>query len=511
MDVHNNWPPVPGVPPYPPIPQPKPALPIKRREVVLGASLLAFAIMTIHALFFGNLSLFFSLGVLGMLGSSLWYLLRSGYRPNFYQYGLLVLTGILAAGFSWTTDWVQILMLPILLLVPSLAFCLIAGHNRRPAGGFTSLLDSPRGLLFLGVGKLDQSARGIKTAFKSGSPLARTSGPLILGLVIALPVVLILVPLLMSADAAFEGLLDLLPEFRLREVIVPLLFGFPLGWVLFTRTVAMHHTPKPTPTAPAKQLLNPLTANTVLIAVCVVYAAYLVSQAAYFSGGFAGILPEEYTMADYARRGFFEMSWLAAINLTIISLAMGLLGGRAPVFTRICCLFIGLVTIFLVATASAKMFMYIRAYGLTHSRILTEAFMLWLAVTTIAVCVWLFLPKLPYLKIAMLLGLAVCACLMWTDVDTVVARYNVRAYQSGQLETVDMDHLYDLGYGVVPYLDELTRDSDPEIAEEATRMLERFHYDPEDRYLNFTYRKAVTILEIYQPPEQAEEATGNIP
>ena len=100
---------------------------------------------------------------------------------------------------------------------------------------------------------------------------------------------------------------------------------------------------------------------------------------------------------------------------------------------------------------------------------------------------------------------------MWADVDTVVARYNVRAYQSGQLETVDMDHLYDLGYGVVPYLDELTRDSDPEIAEEATRMLERFHYDPEDRYLNFTYRKAVTILEIYQPPEQAEEATGNIP
>ena len=308
----------------------------------------------------------------------------------------------------------------------------------------------------------------------------------------------------MSADAAFEGLLDLLPEFRLQEVIVPLLVGFPLGWVLFTRTVSMHHTPKPVPTAPAKRLLNPLTANTVLIAVCVVYVAYLVSQAAYFSGGFAGILPEEYTMADYARRGFFEMAWLAAINLTIISLAMGLLGGRASKFTRVCCLFIGLVTVFLVATASAKMFMYIGAYGLTHSRVLTEVFMLWLAVTTIAVCVWLFWPKLPYFKVALLLGLVMCAVLMWADVDAVVARYNVRAYQSGQLETVDMDHLHDLGYGAIPYLDELTRDSDPEIAREATRILERYYYNPEDRYLNYTYQKAISILEIYQPLEQAD-------
>lgn len=504
MDAQNNLPPVQSTPPYAPIPRPKPFLPVKGRELVLGTLVLVFAIMAVHAMFFGNLSLFFSLGVLGMLGSSVWYLLRCGYRPGFYQSSLLVLTAAVAAAFSWTTDVIQLAMLPVLLLVPSLAFCLITGHNRRPAGGFTSLLDSPRGLLFLGVGNLEQSARGTKIAFQSGGAIGRAGGPLILGLVIALPLILILVPLLMSADAAFEGLLDLLPEFRLQEVIVPLLVGFPLGWVLFTRTISMHHTQKPVPTAPAKRLLNPLTANTVLIAVCVVYVAYLVSQAAYFSGGFAGILPEEYTMADYARRGFFEMAWLAAINLTIISLAMGLLGGRASKFTRVCCLFIGLVTVFLVATASAKMFMYIGAYGLTHSRVLTEVFMLWLAVTTIAVCVWLFWPKLPYFKVALLLGLVMCAVLMWADVDAVVARYNVRAYQSGQLETVDMDHLHDLGYGAIPYLDELTRDSDPEIAREATRILERYYYNPEDRYLNYTYQKAVSILEIYQPLEQAD-------
>ena len=44
--------------------------------------------------------------------------------------------------------------------------------------------------------------------------------------------------------------------------------------------------------------------------ISLVYVLYLVSQLAYFSGGFSGILPKGYTMAEYARRGFFEMAWL---------------------------------------------------------------------------------------------------------------------------------------------------------------------------------------------------------
>ncbi len=72
--------------------------------------------------------------------------------------------------------------------------------------------------------------------------------------------------------------------------------------------------------------------NILLGTVCLIYAVYLLSQLAYLGGGFAGILPDGYTLAEYARRGFFEMAWLSFINLGLMCLAMGLVEkeGRCP-------------------------------------------------------------------------------------------------------------------------------------------------------------------------------------
>ena len=94
------------------------------------------------------------------------------------------------------------------------------------------------------------------------------------------------------------------------------------------------------------------------------------------------------------------------------------------------------------------------------------------------------------------------------DVDTVVARYNVRAYQSGQLETVDVSHLGSLSYSAVPYLQELTEDDNPEIAQMATDILNRkarFLNEEEDlRSWNYEKVQAMEILKAYRQTETAE-------
>ena len=132
--------------------------------------------------------------------------------------------------------------------------------------------------------------------------------------------------------------------------------------------------------------------------------------------------------------------------------------------------------------------------------------MLWLAITTVLVCIWLFRERLPYMKLSLVLALALCAGLFLSDVDAQVARYNVRAYQSGRLQTVDVSYLRTLNDGAVPYIEELTADADEAVAEGAREILEYYYYneDTDWRHWNITTARAVEILEKYQPQEEAE-------
>lgn len=465
-------------PPYPQQPQWPPVLPdffTGKREVIFAALLAVFSVALWNNILFGGLNLGAAVAVVAVLCCSFVYLLCSGRRPDWYT-GTMLLFGILAAaGFARSDDgFVKFVAATFILITANLSFCLMAGQNRRPAGGVTSLLDAPRAFFMLGFGGMGRASRGLANAVKNAGTAGKRGGALALGLIVAAPVVIVMVFLLMKADAAFEGLMDLLPQLNVAEAIVSLLFGLFCGFLLYTRSVALHRSERPAPVGKGSfRGWEKLTVNTVLVAVCLVYTVYLLSQIAYFSGGFSGILPEGYTMAEYARRGFFEMAQLCAINLGVIWLACGLVRKtpKTPLFTRILCLFVGLVTIFLVCTASAKMLLYIGGYGLTRLRVLTEVIMVFLGITTALVCVWLFVPKLPYMKIVMVLALVLTVAVLWVDVDTLVASYNVSAYQAGRLKEIDVYYLAELNSSAVPWLQVLTEDPNPRVARLAAAML----------------------------------------
>jgi len=122
--------------------------------------------------------------------------------------------------------------------------------------------------------------------------------------------------------------------------------------------------------------------------------------------------------------------------------------------------------------------------------------MIWLGLATITVCVWLFIPKLAYMKIVLVLALVIGAAVAWADVDTVVARYNVNAYLSGTQETVDIYYLESLGSGAIPYIQKLSYAQDPQVASSAmSYMSKRNHEEVKDfRDWNFADHQADSLL-----------------
>lgn len=496
--------------PAEPQPPEMPAFYTGKKELIFGLLMLIFGMLLCNSVLYGGFHLGFAIfSGLTVLCTAV-YLRLSGHKLRFYSGSLLGLSLVICAGFGRSDDsFVKFVMFCFLLVAVNLGLCLQAGQNMRSAAGVKSLLDAPRTLFVLGVGRQGYAWRGLIRTCRSSSGTAKKGGAVLLGLVIAVPVLAILIPLLISADAAFDALLQKLPDWDFGELFVTVFFGAFLVCLLYVRGVALHsNRSEQKQKASGKKGMSPVTVNTVLGTVVLLYAVYLVSQLSYFFGGFMGLLPEGYSMAEYARRGFFEMAWICAINLSIMTLAVGLVKKetKAPLSTRLLCLFIGMVTLLLVATASAKMLLYIGSYGLTRRRVLTEVIMVWLGITTAVVTVWLFMPKLPYMKAVLLSALLIGATVFWADVDTVTARYNVEAYMSGRLETVDVRYLSTLGDGAVPYLQQLTLEADPEIAQQAQDAITRQYINSGEDFRSWNYVNYKAEKRIVRLGEDTEAA-----
>jgi len=478
--------------------QADPGFPTGPGEKRLGAALAVLGILLADFVIFGGFQLGFALAAMGCVLCASIYLLRRGYRPTFYSGALLVLSLVICASFARADDgFVKFMMLLFLLVSAGLGLCLLAKQNRRRPGDAGSLLDAPRVLFALGLGRMGNALRGLNTARKAAGGSGKKRGAVLAGLAVSIPILAIVIPLLMRSDAAFEGLMDLLPEVDWTEPFVAVLFGLPAALVLYTAATALHRSPRMAAPAPMARKLPAVTVNTALGALCFVYLVYLLSQLAYLFGGFSGILPEGYTLAQYARRGFFEMAWLCAINLTVIALAVGLTRqeGRISPATRWLCLFLGLVTLFFVVVACAKMLLYIDAYGLTRLRVLTQVILLFFGITTCLVCLRLFLPKFAYMKPVVLAGLILGAAVAWADVDSMVAAYNVDSYLAGRLDTVDVSYLQNLGSGAVPHIARLAQEApDWHLANQAENALSGWYIaKPEDfrdwNYTDYAARK----------------------
>ncbi len=500
---------------------PKPKIlgfPTGKKELLFGVAILFIGMALFNFIIWGGFNLGFAIASILCILFSGGYLLYSGCKLRSYPAALLGLAIVICAGFGRSNDgFVKFVMLCFVLFAVNLALCLISGQNRRDTGSVSSLLDAPRALFTFGFGQISPAGKGIADAFRSSGSIGQKSGAILIGLVIAVPVLAVMIPLLMFADAAFEGLMDLLPELDIGQAFHTVLWGGFLAMILYTRSISLRQISRQEPpTQKARQGIHVFTVNTVLVAICLLYLAYLFSQLAYVIGGFAGILPDDYTLSAYARRGFVDMALLSSINLGIIAFSVGFVrkDGAAPLSTRLLCLFIGIITVFFVAASSGKMFLYIDGYGLTRLRLLTQVIMFWLGLTTVFVMVHLFAAKFSYMRLTVVCAMVIGAVLLWADVDTIVASYNVKAYTSGKLETVDVSHLGNLSNSAVPYLQELANAADSETAQMAKDILTRqtrTYYDPDADFRGWNYAtsSASVIWEQYYRTEQKEQENAD--
>ncbi|HEY0322318.1 MAG TPA: DUF4173 domain-containing protein [Pyrinomonadaceae bacterium] len=250
------------------------------------------------------------------------------------------------------------------------------------------------------------------------------------GLLIAVPLILIFGGLLMAADAVFEGLINNVfnidAEIIFSHIGLTILFAWVAGGFLrgvleerdavlansdeaallslnLTAANAADKTEKDgaekneteksdSEKSEAPFSHRPLSLSIVEIGVVLglldlLFLAFVTVQIRYFFGGAALVQATTgLTYAEYARRGFFELVWVAALVLPLLLAAHWLLRKENPVHERIFRVLAGAqVALLFVIMASAveRIRLYQREYGLTEQRLYTMAFMAWLGVVFI--------------------------------------------------------------------------------------------------------------------------------
>ena len=346
-------------------------------------------------------------------------------------------------------------------------------------GAGASMLDDFRAafaplLLFLGGScpTVGITARAFAAKRKEGKRFL----PVLLGLLIAVPAVLVLGLFLQSADAAFAAVVSQL-RFDRMDAFLTLLFGvllfvffFPL---LFARQKKLEWT-EADKTIESVPLLDSAFVTTVLAAVSAMYVVFLVSQLSYLVGGFAGVRPEELTFAAYARRGFGEMCVVCVLNLGLLFLARLFVrrkDGRLPRTVCAATVFISAFSAFLIAAAIAKMFLYIRTYGLSFLRLSTSVFMFFLLFVFAAVSVKCFVPKFRHIRAILAVCFVLAVLCSLADLGAVCVQYNLYAYESGMHEKIDIDYLYICGDVAVPALVRLSHAEDETVRTDALSAL----------------------------------------
>lgn len=274
---------------------------------------------------------------------------------------------------------------------------------------------------------------GEKTSQKAG---VRKLGAILCGFLLAIPVLLVVLPLLSSADNNFSrlltGFMDNFSEnvlsFVLRAVfslpVTAYLFGLAYGCVHRRKTDRIRREAARR-TGDHVRMVPDAAVYTALLTISVCYVLFMVLQGQYLFSAFAGIRPEMYTYSEYARKGFFELCGVAAVNLAVL-LAANLFTKTDREHNRTLRwlnLLISVLTLLLLGTAASKMVLYISAYGLTIRRIQTMVFMGWLAVVFLLWCAGQR-EKLPMIRTAVMSGAGLYVLLCVLPLEEIVTVVN---------------------------------------------------------------------------------------
>lgn len=259
------------------------------------------------------------------------------------------------------------------------------------------------------------------------------------GLLFSIPILFIFVFLFTSADAQYElmivDLIDLEFETIFAHTFLIAFFTWLSLTILATFVLPGVHE-EPSQDLPVSTNRWALEVLIVLSSVVLVFLSYVYFQLGYLFGGLDHVLQTEHlTVAEFARKGFFESTIAAGFALLILLAFDEHLNRDAKTHrTAFTGLSIGLIILVAVVIASAmqRMAVYRDTFGLTEDRFYVTGILIWL----IGACLWFAITLLRtksrgFVIGAILWGYLCFATVIFVNPHAYIATTNLNRLRNG--------------------------------------------------------------------------------
>lgn len=246
---------------------------------------------------------------------------------------------------------------------------------------------------------------------------------ILIGVLISLPLLTIVLSLLSSADLVFRSFIrdyifiDWLSE-NFIGLSFSILFSFFASYCILVslekRSVKEEVTDKRTG--------EPLVAVTFTAVLSFVYLLFSGIQILYlFAGNMQ--LPEQYTYAEYAREGFFQLLFVCLINLVLVLVCLSRFKESKALKTILT--IISLCTYIMIASSAMRMLLYIQYYDLTFLRF----FVLWALIVIFflmtGILIHIYKKAFPLFKYCITTVTILYIAFSFSRPDYFIARYNI--------------------------------------------------------------------------------------
>lgn len=408
--------------------------------------------------------------------------------------GLLFLISILVLS-TVSSLYSNIFILLNVLVIPVL-YILFFVYTTNPTYNIIDLLKKATLQIFLPFGKIGNFFVVVTIGIREKVKLNDNTKKFLKALLIVVPVTLLVLWLLTSADMVFGNyfsnifkVFDYIPNTNIIGRIISILILFTyIGSVLI-------YSINPEKTETKRKKLDYYTIRLLLTVLNVIYIVFDIIQIRSLLLHHVG---NTITYAEYARQGFFQLMFISVINLIIILLSKST---KETKYNKIMSISMIFLTLIIISSSFIRMYLYESTYGYTILRLGVYIILITEVLLLIPTIIYIFNSKFKILRSYLYITIFVYTFINLFSIERIITENNIKRYYIK--DDIDIEYLENYNYDNIPQLYELfNKCKDEQLKEQIINYLGTMKYNLKN--------DNDSIFEYSLSKEQAKEVLDKI-